>query len=238
MISMENSGSAFDENGFQIVSNVLTEPQCDALCSELTELLQYKQSASSRTRGGLRNVLQRSTRARAAANSKELLSLASGLAGQTVFPVRGILFDKSPDANWAVPWHQDLAIAVAARIDTPGFGPWSVKEEVIHVQPPTHILADMITVRLHLDECTADNGALRIVPGSHQVGELSSEQIEAFVGRNQPVTCEVPRGGALVMRPLLLHASSPAKTPRHRRVLHIEYASTELPNGLKWFEQS
>jgi ectoine hydroxylase-related dioxygenase (phytanoyl-CoA dioxygenase family) len=93
-------------------------------------------------------------------------------------------------------------------------------------------------VRLHLDECFADNGPLRIIPGSHQHGELSTDDIVAWTNRNEPVVCVVPRGGALLMRPLLLHASSPAQSPSHRRVLHIEYASEELPNGLKWFERS
>jgi ectoine hydroxylase-related dioxygenase (phytanoyl-CoA dioxygenase family) len=232
-----NDRHQFNESGFRIAPTVLAASQCDALCSELTELLQQR-AATRRTRGGLRNVLQRSTQALGVATSQEVLSLVSSLAGQTVFPVRGILFDKNADANWSVPWHQDLVIAVAERMDAPGFGPWSVKDEVVHVQPPTRILADMITVRLHLDECVAENGAVRVVPSSHRSGELNAEQIEAFVGRNKPVVCEVPRGGALIMRPLLLHASSPAKAPSHRRVLHIEYASTELPNGLKWFEQS
>lgn len=113
-----------------------------------------------------------------------------------------------------------------------------MKDEVVHVQPPTHILAEMITVRLHLDECGADNGALRVIPGSHRQGELDMAQINHWTDARESVTCEVPRGGAVVMRPLLLHSSSPARMPSHRRVLHIEYAASELPNGLKWFEQS
>jgi len=36
----------------------------------------------------------------------------------------------------------------------------------------------------------------------------------------------------------VLHASSPAKSPSHRRVIHIEYASGTLPEGLRWFEQA
>jgi hypothetical protein len=47
----------------------------------------------------------------------------------------------------------------------------------------------------------------------------------------------VKSGGAVVMRPLLLHSSTTAATPRHRRVLHFEYAAVDLPRGLKWFEE-
>ena len=106
------------------------------------------------------------------------------------------------------------------------------------MQPPPQILGSMVTVRLHLDDCSADNGALRVLPGSHLQGELSTEAISAWIRQQQPVTCEISTGGALLMRPLLLHASAPAKNPSHRRVLHVEYAATELPNGLKWSERT
>jgi ectoine hydroxylase-related dioxygenase (phytanoyl-CoA dioxygenase family) len=137
-----------------------------------------------------------------------------------------------------VPWHQDLAIAVAEQIETEGFGAWSVKEGIIHVQPPPQILTTMVTLRLHLDDCNVDNGALRVLPGLHLGGGLSTQAIADFAGKNSPVVCEMAKGSALLMRPLLLHASSPAKNPSHRRVLHVEYAAAQLPNGLKWSEQT
>ena len=112
-----------------------------------------------------------------------------------------------------------------------------MKHGVVHVQPPLEILRDMTAVRLHLDPCDQDNGALRVIPGSHLNGELDAAEIETLAGLGQTVTCEISRGGALLMRPLLLHASSSAKSPSHRRVLHIEYAGDELPNGLKWYDR-
>jgi ectoine hydroxylase-related dioxygenase (phytanoyl-CoA dioxygenase family) len=95
----------------------------------------------------------------------------------------------------------------------------------------------MVTVRLHLDDCNADNGALKVIPGSHQSGKLDAAEISRRAQENQVVICEVGQGGALLMRPLILHSSSPANNPSHRRVLHIEYATGELPNGLKWFDR-
>jgi ectoine hydroxylase-related dioxygenase (phytanoyl-CoA dioxygenase family) len=130
-----------------------------------------------------------------------------------------------------------MAIAVGERIDTPGFGPWSVKDGIVHVQPPCEILANMVAVRIHLDDCQVDNGALKVVPGSHLHGELSTEAINQWTESHKPVTCELLKGGVLAMRPLVLHSSTRAASPRHRRVLHIEYASDELPNGLRWFEE-
>jgi ectoine hydroxylase-related dioxygenase (phytanoyl-CoA dioxygenase family) len=82
-------------------------------------------------------------------------------------PVRAIFFDKSSGSNWLVPWHQDLTIAVASKCEAPGFGPWSVKDGIPHVQPPDELLKQMIALRLHLDDCDASNGALRVIPGSH-----------------------------------------------------------------------
>ena len=165
-------------------------------------------------------------------------SLAETSLGGDAFPVRATLFDKSPEANWRVPWHQDTAIAVAERIETRGYGGWSVKDGVPHVHPPAEILQGMLAVRVHLDDCDLENGLLRVLPGSHRSGKLESEQIEHWKRTVAEVPCVVKAGGVLLMSPLLLHASSPAENPSRRRVIHIEYASQELPNGLRWFERS
>jgi ectoine hydroxylase-related dioxygenase (phytanoyl-CoA dioxygenase family) len=103
--------------------------------------------------------------------------------------------------------------------------------------PPVDVLERMFAVRIHLDECDMSNGPLRVIPGSHQFGRIPEKQIEEYV--QQPsTTCVLPAGGVLLMRPLLLHASSPSQSPRHRRVIHIEYAAVELPAGLRWHSES
>jgi ectoine hydroxylase-related dioxygenase (phytanoyl-CoA dioxygenase family) len=153
-------------------------------------------------------------------------------------PVRVLFFDKTQQTNWLVPWHQDLTIAVAGRVDVDSFFPWSVKEGVVHVQPPVALLNRMVTVRLHLDDCDASSGALNVIPNTHFSGKLSPAEIERYRSRGPIVSCAAKHGDALLMCPLLLHASSPAKNPRHRRVLHVEFASESLPGGLAWYEQS
>ena len=228
----------FNKDGFVVVPGLFSVEECDGLAAELGVLFEQRQKTSPKARGGLRNVLRVSPPAAAVASSAKLGAVVDDLIRGKAFPVRAILFDKTDGANWGVPWHQDLAIAVAERIETEGFGPWSVKEGVVHVQPPQQILANIVTVRLHLDDCTADNGALRVLPGSHLRGELGNEAISEWVDKQTAVTCEIPKGGALLMRPFLLHTSAPAKNPSHRRVLHVEYAATDLPNGLKWSERT
>ncbi len=187
-------------------------------------------------RGGLRNLLE-VAEIRELANSPTVRKVVTPVLGQGYFPVRGILFDKNQDANWKVPWHQDVTIAVAQRADVPGFGPWSLKSDVLHVQPPAAVLEAMVSVRLHLDPCPAANGALRVLPGTHRLGKLDAAGVSQAASMQPPVTCEVESGGALLMRPLLVHASSSAKRPGHRRVIHFDFAYEELPCGLQWAER-
>ena len=221
-------------DGFEVLPAVLSAAQCGFLLNELSPLFEQQQ-ASARTRlGGLRHLLRASPSVGELAHSKQLTGMLTSRLGHGVRPVRALFFDKTPDTNWSVPWHQDLTIAIAERIDTPGFSGWSAKHGIFHVQPPAEVLERMVTIRLHLDACGSDNGALKIIPGSHRHGKLDTAAIAEWT--QQPVcTCSVPQGGALLMCPLLLHSSSPATTPSHRRVLHIEYTTVELPNGLKWF---
>jgi ectoine hydroxylase-related dioxygenase (phytanoyl-CoA dioxygenase family) len=125
---------------------------------------------------------------------------------------------------------------VRERAETPGFGPWSVKAGVPHVQPPPELLARMLTLRLHLDDCGPANGPLQVLPGSHADGALSPAAVAAWRGRVPPEACLVPAGGAVLMRPLILHASSAATAVGHRRVVHLEWSADELPGGLRWHE--
>jgi hypothetical protein len=170
-------------------------------------------------RGGVRNLLDVAGM-RELALSEPLMKLVREVLGPEAKVVRGILFDKRDGANWKVPWHQDVTIAVAQRVDADGFGPWSNKAGVLHVQPPADVLEQMISVRLHLDDCPEENGALRVLPGTHL--------------QDTGVVCEVDAGGVLMMRPLLIHASSAATQPRHRRVVHFDYANVQLPAGMGW----
>lgn len=185
----------------------------------------------------IRNLMEVVPEVRELAGSAPVRALVEPVLGRGAFPVRAILFDKTPDANWKVTWHQDLSIAVREARDVEGFGPWSEKAGVPHVQPPAGVLERMLTVRIHLDPCGADNGPVNVLPGSHREGRLDANAIERWRAGAAPVATCTGAGGALVMRPLLLHASSPATVPGHRRVIHIEYAADALPGGLEWHDR-
>jgi ectoine hydroxylase-related dioxygenase (phytanoyl-CoA dioxygenase family) len=232
----ENGFGQFEREGFQIIESLVSDLECEHLAAELTPLLEKQLKSAKNRIGGLRNLLRTNALVSAFAKSPLVTGLIHQVAGCEAFPVRAIFFDKNPQTNWLVPWHQDLAIAVAEQIETPGFTGWSVKDGIVHVHPPEDILAGMIALRLHLDDCDASNGALRLIAGSHRFGKIPAGEVSRRTSVKAETICEVAKGGALLLRPLLLHASSPAETPCHRRVLHIEFATQKLPNRLEWLD--
>jgi len=187
-------------------------------------------------RGGARNLLDEPRIARLAA-SPTLRQFATAALGDSCFAVRALFFDKTPDANWRVIWHQDLTVATQQRADVPNYGPWTAKAGVPHVQPPADILEHMLAVRVHLDPCTSDNGPVRVISGTHRLGRLTAGAIERIRAKETESICLASEGAVLAFRPLLLHASSPAAHPAHRRVIHIEYAARELVPPLVWHRQ-
>jgi ectoine hydroxylase-related dioxygenase (phytanoyl-CoA dioxygenase family) len=167
--------------------------------------------------------------------NEKLKAVITKLFGTRYFVVKSIYFDKPESSNWFVAYHQDLTISVKERHEIHGFGPWTVKQQQFSVQPPVEILRQNFTVRIHLDETDSSNGALRIIPGSHKKGIYRPENIDWSNETEQ--TCDVPKGGIMIMRPLLLHASSRSTGNRRRRVVHIEFAEGELPEPLLWSER-
>jgi hypothetical protein len=160
--------------------------------------------------------------------------IAAALLGDAALPVRAILFDKTAETNWSVPWHQDRTIAVRARREVAGFGPWSIKGGVTHVEPPFEIISRMITIRVHLDDCDDDNALLLIVPGSHRLGRVPARQAAVIARDCGYCVCRAKAGDAWVYATPIIHASDRAERPARRRVLHIDYAGAQLPGGLEW----
>jgi ectoine hydroxylase-related dioxygenase (phytanoyl-CoA dioxygenase family) len=213
-----------EEEGFSIVSSCLDEETVQRLSAELGESSHAK-----------RNLLALPI-VRELAASVPVRTTAEAVLGKHCFAVKGTFFNKTQESNWKVAWHQDLTIMVRERKEVAGFGPWTVKEGIVHVQPPADVMSRILAVRLHLDENGLDNGPLRVLSGSHRQGRFSAEEIAEWSRRNN-ITCTVRRGGALLMRPLLLHASSACLVPKPRRVIHLEFTADELPEGLEWFDK-
>jgi ectoine hydroxylase-related dioxygenase (phytanoyl-CoA dioxygenase family) len=221
---MEEIRQQVEQHGFALVSHCIPEGAVRALQESID-------SEQHGTRNLLANAIVRSV-----ACSEQVRRPVAAVLGTGCFAVRGIFFNKNPKANWKVAWHQDCVIAVRERLEIEGWGPWSTKAGVTHVRPAPQIMQQMLAIRIHLDECGKDDGPIRVIPGSHLRGMLSDRQIQNWA-KEEVVICTAHRGDAILMRPLLLHASSPAVQPSNRRVIHLEFAAQELPAGATWHDR-
>jgi hypothetical protein len=215
------------ESGHSILQKVFERREMLRVADALDE------APISRTKAGARHVLSVPV-VRELAGDPRLLAVAASFVGATPVPFRATLFDKSPASNWLVVWHQDTALPLRARVNDDSWGPWSVKAGILYAHAPASALGTVIALRVHLDDSTAANGPLRVLPGTHLQGVLSDEDIERLARNVTPVDCVAPSGGLIAMRPLTIHASSKASDGNPRRVLHIEYAATvHLGSGIE-----
>jgi ectoine hydroxylase-related dioxygenase (phytanoyl-CoA dioxygenase family) len=216
-----------ESDGFAIIPHVFPE-------REVVDLLaMLENSELQRSRAGMRHAMRNAAVA-ALARDPRMLELAQEVLGGSAIPFRATLFDKSPTSNWLVVWHQDTALPLRERREVPGWGPWSIKDGVNYAHAPADALEQILALRLHLDDSRAENGPLRVLPRTQNLGVLSDEQLHELSTKVDAIDCLVPRGGVLAMRPLIIHASSKSQSEMPRRVLHIEYAtSAAIAGGLQ-----
>lgn len=235
-INPERYASRFARDGYALLPSVVPDEIIHRLRSVIEQLPPGDAVRRKKSIYGVRNLLETVPEVCELATSPEVWQFVTPILGDDAFATRAILFNKTPDANWVLGWHQDSVISVAERIETPGFAAWGRKAGVWQVEPPPEILSRMLALRIHLDDCGADNGPLRVIPGSHRHGWVEDDLAD-WKRRVPDVICTAPLGGVVAMCPLVLHASSRAVTPCNRRVIHVEYANTALPNGLTWNRQ-
>ncbi|WP_254512101.1 phytanoyl-CoA dioxygenase family protein [Anatilimnocola floriformis] len=225
-----------EAQGFALIEQVISAERAAALANQLTAALQtdQEQGAPLASRGAVyaaRNPLEVIDNVASLWRETSLGPLLTSVLGTEFGLVRGLFFDKPPGRSWWLPWHKDLTIAVKDnQLPSQHFKSPTNKAGVPHVIAPMELLREMLTIRLHLDDVTLENGPLRVIPGSHH----SAAEIDS--GR-EPVTILARAGDALAMRPLLSHSSgdSAPETKLHRRILHLEFAKSEtLPDGYAW----
>jgi hypothetical protein len=233
------TAQAIEEQGFAMVLGVFTSDECLHIAGELQAALEAcaDEAASLRRANGAiygaRNLLQLYPPAKRLWQRRPLTDLLATVLGSNYGLVRGLYFDKPPDGNWSLPWHRDLTIAVADHSPpSERFKNPTRKAGVAHVEAPDEVLQRMLTLRIHLDDVTPQNGPLLVLPGTHQSRDAASTASE-------PVTILARAGDVLAMRPLLSHSSivSQPGTTRHRRIIHLEFAAMRrLPDGYQWRE--
>lgn len=214
---------SFATAGFEIIPEVLAPSACEGIIARLPDLDAV----------GSRSLLDLSWCRDLVTMLRNHPAIAALLPPDAV-AVQRTLFDKSPEKNWLVAYHQDLAIPVGEEGDANGYSGWSLKEGVHFVQPPLPVLESLVALRLHLDACGEADGPLRVLAGTHRAGRLEQGQAALLRAAHDEQVCVVGQGGAMLMRPLLLHASSKASGGRPRRVLHFLFGPPRLPGGVLW----
>jgi len=235
VLLLDNYKENIAQNGFAIIPDVFSKDEV----KQVVNTIEKAESSNATFRRNIdlfaiRQFLKEVPQAIPLIFSNRLCAVIKELFGNGYFVVKSIYFDKPGFSNWFVAYHQDLTISVDQKTDQKGFGPWSVKQNQYAVQPPLNILEENFTVRIHLDNADENNGALRVIPGSHLKGIYRSETIDWSMERE--VCCKVPAGGIMIMRPLLMHASSKSTSAAQRRVIHIEFSNKQLPFPLNWSE--
>ncbi|PHV09744.1 phytanoyl-CoA dioxygenase family protein [Chitinimonas sp. BJB300] len=214
-----------EEQGFEIIEAVLTLSECDEIAAKLSSI--------SLSGAGTRNLLKENWCADLSRKVFRHPSIYRSVPPSYI-AVQCNYFEKSKENNWLVPLHQDISIPVLQRVNHPQLSGWSGKEGFTYVQPPLNVLQSLVTVRIHIDACGTNDGPIKVVPKSHMLGIVSAESGLKVRRQSEEVSCIVSKGGAVVMRPLILHASSKATGDSRRRVLHFLFGPPYLPYGLQW----
>jgi ectoine hydroxylase-related dioxygenase (phytanoyl-CoA dioxygenase family) len=236
MPSFHDHKNKVEENGFTIINDVFTNEQTQTLIS----IIEQATHANSNFRKdndlfAIRNLLGEIPEIQSYLWTDTLNEVIDKVFGSDYFLVKAIFFDKPPLSNWLVTWHQDTKISVDTKVEIEGFGQWALKQGLPSVQPTLNVLENIYTICLHLDDCDETNGALKVIPITHKLGVLNDKDIQDMDKTSE--ICPVSKGGIIIMRPLLVHSSSKSTSARHRRVIHLEFSSKQLPNGLKWRER-
>ncbi len=226
-----------DDDGYTLIQGVYSGDAIDALIDRFAAAIETPEDVGAiRSRAGqvyaARNVLLLFPETEEIWQQKPLVTVLGEVLGKKFGQVRALFFDKPPEKSWSLPWHKDLTIAVKQNdLPTTHFINPTRKAGVPHVVASRSFLESMLTLRIHLDSVTDENGPLVVLPGSHRDDDT--------VVDSTPKNIYTTRGDVLAMRPLLSHSSLNAQpgTTSHRRILHLEFAAhRELPDGYQWHD--
>lgn len=233
-----NSLNEIDTEGFTIINTVYTENEIERLISLIENNTENRVDTATFRKSqdlfAIRQFHKEIPETLPYIFNPNLKDIIEATFGEGYFITKSIYFDKPEKSNWFVAYHQDLTISVDKKIEIENFENWTIKQNQFAVQPPIKILENNFTIRIHLDNTTKDNGALKVVNDSHSKGIFRVENLQT---ENETI-CEVEKGGIMIMKPLLFHASNKTTNNERRRVIHIEFSNQVLPDGLEWSEKT
>jgi hypothetical protein len=231
--------SEVNSEGFTIINNVYSESEIEKLIllieNETEKKADIDTFRKSQDLFAIRQFHKEVPQSLSFIFNQNLKNIIESIFGAGYFITKSIYFDKPEKSNWFVAYHQDLTISVNKKLQIENFENWTTKQNQFAVQPPKEILQNNFTIRIHIDKTTKDNGALKVINNSHSKGVLRIENLE-FENEKETI-CEVEKGGIMIMKPLLFHASNKTTNNKRRRVIHIEFSKEELPAGLEWSEK-
>jgi ectoine hydroxylase-related dioxygenase (phytanoyl-CoA dioxygenase family) len=223
------------EVGFSVIEEVFTTQEIEGILAVINKTDSTKETfRKSDDLFAIRQFLKEIPDSIELIFNNKLKHLIKALFGEDYFLVKSIYFDKPETSNWFVSYHQDLTISVDQKIEIAGFGPYTNKHNQFAVQPPLDILESNFTLRIHLDDTNEQNGTLKVITNSHSKGIYRPETIDWSIEKE--ISCNVKRGGLMIMKPLLLHSSSRTTNNQKRRVIHLEFSNWILPKELQWSE--
>lgn len=222
-----------DDCGFLIIKNVFDKQAIEIIKDAISGQASINEKEQSKDAYAIRKLIQEIPGLKNKLITPAIRDIIANLFGKDYFMVKSIYFDKPPFSNWFVAYHQDLSISVNGKFPVEGYLNWTTKAGEFAVQPPQEIISRVYTIRLHLDACSAMNGALHVIPGSQKKGICRPENIE----KENEIICEVPAGGIMIMHPLLLHASHKSREEKQRRVVHLEFCNQPLAEPLHWAQK-
>jgi ectoine hydroxylase-related dioxygenase (phytanoyl-CoA dioxygenase family) len=222
--------------GFTVIDSIYTADQVDLILEAISQVDTSRPSfRKTEDLFAIRQFLKEIPEVFSLVFNDKLKSVIKDVFGSNYFVTKSIYFDKPEQSNWFVAYHQDLTISVDKKKVIPGYGPGTVKQNQFAVQPPLDILEDNFTIRIHLDDTDEYNGALKVIPQSHLKGVYRPEKIDW--SNEKEIVCNVRKGGIMIMKPLLLHASNRTTNNNKRRVIHIEFSNRTLADGIEWSEK-
>jgi ectoine hydroxylase-related dioxygenase (phytanoyl-CoA dioxygenase family) len=222
----------YEEHGFLVVENVLTEEELDALRRRTEDIaegrlehfpdenIQLEPNArwvrNSKTVRKLDSCAENDALYLAHAKKENTLDLVEALIGKNIKLFGSQLFMKPP-GGVEKPYHQDSAYFT--------------------IEPMS-----LVTCWTALDDVTVENGCMWVIPGSHRqgaidhsqqwmIGDRKDKQVpQSAFDRTAETPITIPAGGCSFHHSLLLHSSRPNRTPHPRRGLAIHYMSA----GSRW----
>lgn len=236
LLNLQHYKKTIAENGFTVINSVFSDEEIESIRKIIQDIDSSKEIfRKSEDLFAIRQFLKEIPDIKDLIFNDHIKAIIKEIFGKKYAAVKSIYFDKPETSNWYVAYHQDLTVSVDKKLELPGFGPWTTKQNQFAVQPPLDILENIYTVRIHLDDTDKHNGALKVVPGSHAKGIYRPETIDWTIETEE--MCSVQKGGIMIMKPLLLHGSNRTTNGNRRRVIHIEFSDRELPEGLEWSER-